>query len=97
VLSVAGIYLAARGRGAATLSTALNSNLLNAVGGLLIPASILGLGSPSAETRLVALAYGGLTVLALICAFLDSGLRRPAGAAIIIAYGVFAAALIAGA
>jgi len=45
----------------------------------------------------VALAYGGLTVLALICAFLDSGLRRPAGAAIIIAYGVFAAALIAGA
>jgi cation:H+ antiporter len=95
--AVAGIYLAARGRGAATLSTALNSNLLNAVGGLLIPASILGLGSPSAETRLVALAYGGLTVLALICAFLDSGLRRPAGAAIIIAYGVFAAALIAGA
>lgn len=95
--AVAGIYLAARGRGAATLSTALNSNLLNAIGGLLIPASILGLGSPSAETRLVALAYGALTALALICAFLDCGLRRPAGAAIIIAYGAFTAALIAGA
>jgi cation:H+ antiporter len=95
--AVAGIYLAARGRGAATLSTALNSNVLNAVGGLLIPASILGLGSPSAETRLVAFAYGALTVLALICAFLDSGLRRAAGAAIIIAYGAFAVVLIAGA
>jgi hypothetical protein len=71
--------------------------VLNAVGGLLIPASILGLGSPSAETRLVAFAYGALTVLALICAFLDSGLRRAAGAAIIIAYGAFAVVLIAGA
>jgi cation:H+ antiporter len=95
--AVAGIYLAARGRGAATLSTALNSNVLNVVGGLLIPASILGLGSPSAETRLVALAYAALTLLALICAFVDSGLRRGAGAAIIIAYAAFTAALIAGA
>jgi cation:H+ antiporter len=95
--AVAGIYLAARGRGAATLSTALNSNVLNVVGGLLIPASILGLGSPSAETRLVALAYAALTLLALICAFVDSGLRRAAGAAIIIAYAAFTAALIVGA
>ncbi|HEX2703941.1 MAG TPA: hypothetical protein VHM72_10995 [Solirubrobacteraceae bacterium] len=95
--AVAGIYLAARGRGAATLSTALNSNVLNAICGLLIPASILGLGSPSSQTRLVALAYGALTALALICAFLDSGLRRSAGIAIIIAYAAFTAALIAGA
>jgi cation:H+ antiporter len=95
--AVAGIYLAARGRGAATLSTALNSNVLNAVCGLLIPASFLGLGSPSSETRLVALAYGVLTGLALICAYLDSGLRRVAGTAIIIAYAGFTAALIAGA
>jgi cation:H+ antiporter len=95
--AVAGIYLAARGRGAATLSTALNSNLLNVIGGLLIPASILGLGSPSAETKLVALAYAGITALALVCAFLDSGLRRTAGAAIIIAYAAFAIALVAGA
>jgi cation:H+ antiporter len=95
--AVAGIYLAARGRGAAALSTALNSNLLNVIGGLLIPASILGLGSPSAETKLVALAYAGITALALVCAFLDSGLRRTAGAAIIIAYAAFTIALVAGA
>ena len=36
--AVAAVYLAARGRGAATLSTALNSNTLNVVIGLLIPA-----------------------------------------------------------
>ena len=35
--AVAAVYLAARGRGAATLSTALNSNTLNVVVGLLIP------------------------------------------------------------
>lgn len=95
--AVAGIYLAARGRGAATLSTALNSNLLNCVGGLLIPGTILGVGSPSAESELVALAYGAITALALVCAFLDSGLRRLAGAALLVAYGVFTAALIVGA
>jgi cation:H+ antiporter len=93
--AVAGIYLAARGRGAATLSTALNSNLLNALAGLLIPASILGLGSPSAQTTLVVTAYAGLTALALVTAHVDHGLRRTAGAAIILAYGVFVALLLA--
>jgi len=93
--TVAGIYLAARGRGAATLSTALNSNLLNALAGLLIPATILGLGSPSPQTTLVVSAYAGLTVLALATAYVDRGLRRTAGAAIILAYAVFVALLLA--
>ena len=92
--AVAGIYLAARGRGAATLSTALNSNLLNALAGLLIPASIIGLGSPSSQTTLVVTAYAGLTALALVTAHVDHGLRRTAGAAIIAAYGVFVALLL---
>ena len=42
--AVSAIYLAMRGRGAAVLSTALNSNAINVVAGLLIPASITGLG-----------------------------------------------------
>ena len=37
--AVSAIYLARRGRGAATLSTALNSNSLNVTAGLLIPAT----------------------------------------------------------
>ena len=42
--SVAAVYLAARGRGAAMLSTTLNSNALNVTAGLLLPATIAGLG-----------------------------------------------------
>ena len=45
--AVAAVYLAGRGRGAATLSTALNSNTINVVAGLLLPGVILGLGRPS--------------------------------------------------
>jgi cation:H+ antiporter len=42
--AVTAVYLARRGRGAAVLSTALNSNAINVVAGLLIPASLTGLG-----------------------------------------------------
>ena len=42
--AVAAVYLASRGRGSAVLSEALNSNMLNVVVGLLIPAAFLGVG-----------------------------------------------------
>jgi hypothetical protein len=41
-------------RGAATLSTALNSNTLNVAVGLLIPAALIGLGPASGQTVLTA-------------------------------------------
>jgi cation:H+ antiporter len=44
--AVAAVYLARRGRGAATLSTALNSNGLKVMIGLLLPGAVLGLGAP---------------------------------------------------
>ena len=47
--AVAAVYLAVRGRGAATLSTALNSNNLNVIAGLLLPAAVIGLGRPRAR------------------------------------------------
>ena len=40
--AVAAVYLASRGRGAAMLSTTLNSNALNVAAGLLLPATITG-------------------------------------------------------
>jgi Ca2+/Na+ antiporter len=49
--AVAAVYLAIRGRGAAMLSTTLNSNTLNVTGGLLLPAAITGLGAPSHRPR----------------------------------------------
>jgi Ca2+/Na+ antiporter len=95
--AVAAVYLAMRGRGAAVLSTALNSNMFNVLAGLLIPTTILGLGAPSGQTTFVAVSYMAMTVLALACAYVNRGLRRSTGVVIIGAYIVFVGALIAGA
>jgi cation:H+ antiporter len=92
--AVAAVYLAARGRGAAVLSTALNSNMLNVLAGLLIPTAILGLGAPSGPTTFVAAAYAAMTVLALGLAYVNRGLRRSAGIVIVTAYLAFAVVLL---
>lgn len=87
--AVAANYLASRGRGAAVLSTALNSNNLNVTVGLLLPAALVGLGRPSGQTTLVAAWYLGLTAFVLAFAYRDRGLRRGAGLLIIGTYVVF--------
>jgi cation:H+ antiporter len=91
--AVSAVYLAMRGRGAAVLSTALNSNAINVVAGLLIPASITGLGPRSGQGVLVAAWYAGLTVLALVFAYRGRGLGRVPGAVIIAGYLAFVTAL----
>ena len=93
--AVAAVYLAARGRGAATLSTALNSNALNVTIGLLLPAVVIGLGRPSAEATLITVWYLGLTAAVLAFAYRDRGIRRPTGILIIAAYLVFAGSTLA--
>jgi cation:H+ antiporter len=92
--AVAAVYLARRGRGAAVLSIALNSNAINVVAGLLIPACVAGLGPPSGQGTLVAAWYAGLTVLSVALAYRGRGLDRTAGAAIIAGYLTFVAALL---
>jgi cation:H+ antiporter len=92
--AVAAVYLAARGRGAATLSTALNSNTLNVVGGLLLPATILGLGKPSGQAVLIAVWYVLMTVGLLVLAYRYRGLGRMSGALIILAYAAFTGTLL---
>ncbi len=93
--AVAALYLAARERGAATLSIALNSNALNVTAGLLLPGVVIGLGPPSGQATLVAAWYFGLTALALAGAYRGGGLRRAHGALIICGYVGFVAAVIA--
>jgi cation:H+ antiporter len=93
--AVAAVYLAARGRGAAAFSTALNSNTLNVVAGLLLPATFIGLARPSGQTVLIAGTYLGLTGLTLGFAYAQRGLRRWAGWVIIAGYAAFVAALLA--
>jgi cation:H+ antiporter len=79
--AVSALYLAVRGRGAATLSIALNSNALNVTIGLLLPGILVGLGAPSGQATLVAAWYLGLTAVTVTCAYAGRGLasipRRP--------------------
>jgi cation:H+ antiporter len=92
--AVAAVYLAARGRGAATLSTALNSNTINVTIGLLVPAALVGLGRPSGQTILAAAWYIGLTAAVLAFAYRDRGIWRLTGIMVIAAYVVFAASVL---
>jgi len=95
--AVAAVYLARRGRGAATLSTAMNSNALNVAAGLLLPGAIVGLGASSAPAAFVAAWYFGLTAFALACAYSGRGLQRGHGVIITCAYLAFVGLVLAGA
>jgi cation:H+ antiporter len=87
--AVAAIYLSGKGRGAAALSTAFNSNTFNVLAGLLIPATAIGLARPSGTGALVVGWYVGLTAITLILAYIGHGLRRWAGWLIVASYAVF--------
>lgn len=92
--AVAAVYLARRGRGAATLSTATNSNALNVTAGFLLPGAILGIGTTSGPATLVAATYVGLTLLAFQRAYAGRGLDRTDGAIIVFTYVAFVCALL---
>ena len=94
--AVAAVYLARRQRGPAVLSTALNSNAINVLAGLLIPTSIIGIARPAGPTTFIAVCYLAMTLLALGCAYTERGLRRAEGALILGAYLAFAVLLLAG-
>jgi hypothetical protein len=94
---VAAVYLAVRGRGAATLSTAMNSNALNVTVGLLLPTTIVGLSTRSGAATVIAAWYLGLTAFCLASAYGAGGLRRGQGVLIICAYLAFVGVLLASA
>lgn len=91
--AVAAVYLALCRRGAAVLSTALNSNTLNAVAGLLVPGVIAGVARGGAA-RYVVWWYAALTLVGLAFCACAPGLSRARGAAIIVMYSVFVASLV---
>ena len=91
--AVAANYLAARGRGAAVLSTALTSNDLNVTVGLLLPGAMLGLSPGTASGRFIAAWYAGMTAVILVAAYRDRGLRRGVGWLALAAYAAFVVGL----
>ena len=77
------------------MSTALNSNTLNVAAGLLLPAAVIGLGTPSGQAVLITVWYVVLTLAALAFAYRDRGLGRGTGILIIAAYVAFTASVLA--
>ena len=64
----------------------MNSNMLNVLVGLLLPAIFIGLGGTGGGATLVAGWYMGLTVFSLAMAYLGRGLGRGQGFAIVAGY-----------
>ncbi len=87
--AVGAIFLAARGRGTAVLSEAMNSNMLNVVIGLFLPALFVGLDGKSGGSTIVVAFYAGLTVFSLAMAYARRGLSRLGGLGILIGYLIF--------
>lgn len=94
--AVAAVFLARRGQAAATLSEALNSNTLNVLAGLLIPAVIIGGVQLGAGLR-TAVWYAALTLVTVVLALAGRGVTRRTGALIIAGYVVFVVTVIAAA
>ena len=92
--AVAAVHLAAKGRGAAALSTAFTSNTLNVTVGLLVPTLFFQLPRPSGQSLLIAGWYVGLTALTLALAYAGRGLGRWAGWVIIAGYAAFVVAVL---
>ncbi|MEI6372773.1 MAG: hypothetical protein WCP26_03230 [Actinomycetes bacterium] len=92
---VAAIYLARKGRGAATLSEAMNSNRINTLVGFLLPATLMGLViSAAGGAGLLAIWYVVMTAGVLGFAYLRKGISRIAGFGIIAVYVVVVITLI---
>ena len=86
---VAALYLSRRRRAAALVSEASNSNTLNVLFGLAIPAVIIGAGHESSRSLLIGAFYVGLTVFAYAAIWIFRGMRRSVGLALLLGYGCF--------
>lgn len=92
--AVSAVYLATKGRGSAAFSTALNSNNLNVLAGLFVPATVIALAAPTLGGNVTAVSYVVLTGAVLVFAYLHSGIRRYVGWSIMAGYGVFVGLLV---
>lgn len=86
---VAATQLALRGRGSAVMSESLNSNTLNLIAGAAIPMTIVGTRPLAPVASLSLWWLIGMTVFALILAYVRAGLGRVAGVTLIMLYGAF--------
>jgi len=92
--AVAAVRLALHHRSSAVVSEAFNSNNLNIVAGLLLPAALLGGVAGSAAGRLSAVWALAMTMAVVAMLLRRRGMRRPEAVLVIASYLAFAAVLI---
>jgi len=91
---ITSIRLALGQRGAAVMSESLNSNTLNILFGICVPAAILSF-APLSERNIFSVWWlVGTTVTALVLLYFNRGLNRMAGAIIVGLYLVFVVLMI---
>jgi len=91
---IAAIYLARDGRGAAVVSESLNSNTLNILVGICLPALLIGFQQPTTAIIYAAIWLLCLKVISLLVASHRNGLHRVGGAVIVLLYLLFALAIM---
>ena len=87
------VRLAVHGRGSATVSEAFNSNSLNIVFGVAIPALVFSLGAAGGLVTFSVWWLVGMTVAAVALSYRGEGVRRSEGAVIVALYVAFAAVI----
>ncbi len=87
-------HLALQGRGAAVVSETLNSNTINVLAGIALPALIVGGVSASGSGLLNLLWLLGMTAVVLALLARRGGLTRRGGVAIIVVYALFVALVV---
>lgn len=93
--AIAAVRLATRQRGAAVVTECFNSNSVNLVFGICLPALLVGLGAASARTyfSLGWLFAMSAAAIALLC--WRGGLRRAGGSVLVTLYILFAGVIVA--
>ena len=89
--ALTGVRLGSAGRGAALVTETLNSNTINLVAGVALPALFVSLAARSADDRLDLALLATSTIAAVVLLTPHRGLRRPGAAIIIGLYAAFVA------
>lgn len=95
---LAAVRLVGQGRGGAVMNVTLNSNTINVLVGLCLPALFFAppADAPSASSVLTIWTVGAATVATVAVAARSRGLSRAAGGALVLSYVVFVALVVTG-
>jgi len=88
--AIAAVQLAREGRGAAVVSESLNSNTINILAGVCLPALLIGFAPPSPSIIFAALWLFCMKLVAVAAASHRNGLHRGGGAILLVLYAIFA-------